>query len=126
MVAGLVLAVAAWWLRTLPGERLRGVLFWVGRHLPAGLIATPAMIAGEVLDKSLGRGWLGYILRDHACWVRTGFTVVWVGAPHAPAQVAVDLMVSILLTAVWRLLIDAHFGSVSTRLWLELAHTGQS
>jgi hypothetical protein len=61
MVCAGVLAVAAWWLRTLPGERLRSAVLWLGRHLTAGLIAIAAIIAGVALDRSLGEGWLGYI-----------------------------------------------------------------
>ena len=55
-----VLAVAAWWLRTLPGERLRGAVLWLGGTLPIILIMIVATIVSKTLDRALGGGLLSW------------------------------------------------------------------
>jgi hypothetical protein len=55
-LAAMLLAVAAWWLRTLPGERLRATVLWTVGVLPFGLITIIWVIATVTFDAVMGKG----------------------------------------------------------------------
>jgi hypothetical protein len=56
MVCAGILAVAIWWLRTLPGERLRSAVLWVAGMLPFVMITIIWVIASTTLDTVMGKG----------------------------------------------------------------------
>jgi hypothetical protein len=68
-----VLAVAIWWLRTLPGERLRAALLGCGRHLPAGLIM---ILPNIVLDTAGSKGWLLGLICSFATTIVAGALIM--------------------------------------------------
>lgn len=86
VVSAAVLAVVIWWLRTLPGERLRAALLGFGRHLPAGLIMIVATIGGGALEWVVGKGWLGFACYFAAVAVGGAVMTAWYDWAHPLLQ----------------------------------------